>query len=94
MLKLVRAISASALLLSMSTPAFAQAAANTPATSPTLSKAEVDWMNEVVCEKQEVIGSRLSVKRICKTRSQWADQKLQDRMEVEKVQVQRGMKSE
>ena len=93
MLKLVRAISASALLLSVSTPAIAQAA-DAPATSPTLSKAEVDRMNEVVCEKQEVVGSRLSVRRVCKTRAQWADQKLQDRMDVERVQVQRGMKSE
>ena len=94
MLKLFRAISASALLLSVSTPAIAQATADTAATSPTLSKAEADRMNEMVCEKQEVVGSRLSVKRICKTRAQWADQKMQDRMEVERVQVQRGMKSE
>ena len=94
MLKLVRAIRASALLLSASTPAIAQAAAETAATPQAISKAEADRMNEMVCEKQEVVGSRLSVKRICKTRAQWADQKLQDRMEVERVQVQRGMKGE
>jgi hypothetical protein len=94
MLKLVRVISASAVLLSVSTPAIAQAPAATAAAPQATSKAEADRMNEVVCEKQEVIGSRLSVKRICKTRSQWAAQKLEDRMEVEKVQVQRGMKSE
>lgn len=47
--------------------------------------------NEVICERQEEVGSRLSAKRICMTRSQWADQKTQDRQQLEKVQVQRGM---
>lgn len=47
--------------------------------------------NEVICERQEDVGSRLSAKRICMTRSQWADQKTQDRQQLEKVQVQRGM---
>jgi hypothetical protein len=42
----------------------------------------------------EVTGTRLGAKRICKTRAQWADQKFQDRQEIEKVQVQRGMKGE
>jgi hypothetical protein len=92
MLKLVRAIPAFALLLSVSTPAIAQAATDAAVTPE--AKAEADRMNEVVCEKQEVVGSRLSVKRVCKTRAQWADQKLQDRMDVERVQVQRGMKAE
>ena len=46
---------------------------------------------EVICERQEEAGSRLSSKRICMTRSQWADQKTQDRQQLEKVQVQRGM---
>lgn len=47
--------------------------------------------NEVVCEKQLVPGSRLATKRVCMTRGQWADLKAQDREEVEKVQVRRGM---
>jgi hypothetical protein len=47
--------------------------------------------NEVVCEKQNVAGSRLATKRVCMTRAQWADLKSQDREEVEKVQVRRGM---
>jgi len=28
---------------------------------------------------------------VCKTRAQWADQRLQDRQDVEKVQTQRGI---
>ena len=46
--------------------------------------------NQIVCEKQEVIGSRIATKRVCMTRGQWADQRRNDRMEVEKVQTQRG----
>ena len=50
--------------------------------------------NQIVCEKQEVIGSRLQTKRVCMTRAQWADARLQDRQDLEKIQVQRGMKGE
>ena len=46
--------------------------------------------NEVVCERQEVLGSRLQSKRICMTRSEWAEQKSQDRQNIERVQMQRG----
>jgi hypothetical protein len=50
--------------------------------------------NQVVCEKQEVVGSRLTSRRVCMTRAQWAEARLQDRQNVEKVQVQRGLKGE
>lgn len=78
------------------------AAAACLAASPSLAQAQAPAApaqaqqldpNEVVCEKQEVVGSRLAVKRVCKTRAQWADQRLQERQEVEKVQTQRGMKA-
>ena len=48
--------------------------------------------NEMVCERQKELGSRLSAKRICKTRAQWASDRLENRQEVERVQTQRGMK--
>lgn len=47
--------------------------------------------NQVVCEKQSVTGSRLTTKRVCKTRAQWADERLQDRQGIEKIQVERGL---
>jgi hypothetical protein len=47
--------------------------------------------NEMVCEKQAVPGSRLVAARVCHTRAEWADLKGQDRQELERVQVQRGM---
>jgi hypothetical protein len=49
--------------------------------------------NEVVCEKQEVIGSRLASQKVCKTRAEWAEQRRQDRMDVDKVQTLRGTNS-
>lgn len=47
--------------------------------------------NEVICEKQSVVGSRLAHRKVCLTRAQWDDARRQDRQEVEKVQTQRGM---
>jgi hypothetical protein len=47
--------------------------------------------NEVICEKQSVVGSRLTHRKVCLTRSQWDDARRQDRQEVEKAQTQRGM---
>jgi hypothetical protein len=44
---------------------------------------------EVVCEKVEVIGTRLASNRVCMTRAQWAEQKRQNRDEVERVQTRR-----
>ena len=44
--------------------------------------------NEVVCEKQEVIGSRLAAKRICRTRAEWAEQRRIDREVVGRSQIQ------
>jgi hypothetical protein len=52
--------------------------------------AKAENPNEIVCEKQEVTGSRIATKRVCMTRGQWAEQQRTDRMEIEKVQTQRG----
>ena len=64
---------------------------NTVPANPAAPAAKTPDPNEVICERQEEVGSRLSSKRICMTRSQWADQKTQDRQQLEKVQVERGM---
>ena len=49
--------------------------------------------NEIVCEKQQVLGSRLQNKRVCMTRSEWADRRSEDRQDLERRQ-QRGYKAE
>ena len=47
--------------------------------------------NQVVCEKQEETGSRLGGKRVCMTRSEWAEQRRLNRLEVDKTQTQRDL---
>jgi hypothetical protein len=43
--------------------------------------------SEMVCERLQLVGSRLATKKICMTRSQWADSRRQDRQAVEKAQA-------
>ena len=79
-----------AVLGTVAVPSLAQ---TTTPVAQTVNQKTVD-PNERVCERQESIGSRIASKRICMTRAQWADRRLQDRQELERVQVQRGMKGE
>jgi hypothetical protein len=46
--------------------------------------------NEVICEKQEEIGSRLGGTKVCKTRAEWAEERRVARQDIDKVQTQRG----
>ncbi|WP_428684595.1 hypothetical protein [Sphingopyxis sp.] len=46
--------------------------------------------NEVVCRKEEVLGSRLQTTKICKTRAEWAEETRENRGNIERAQVQRG----
>lgn len=49
---------------------------------PTKSKDD-----EIVCEKQEVLGTRLAVKRVCKTRAEWAEERRQTRDTLNQAQM-------
>jgi len=44
---------------------------------------------QIICEKVEQIGTRLSNSRTCMTRSEWAEQRRLNRQEVEKAQQTR-----
>ena len=93
-MKSIRAfgLAAAATGLLVSAPAAAEtAAAAAPAAA---SQKPADKSGELVCERQEITGSRLASRRICLTRAQWAERRLQDRQEVETVQTRRGMKGE
>jgi hypothetical protein len=86
------------LLAASAAPGFAQAPAAAqsqaaPATAASTNAPAAD-PNEIICQKIEQLGSRIAKKRVCLTRSQWADQQLQDRQELERVQVQRTMNGE
>ena len=65
----------------------AQAAAGTAQPSAASKKTD---LNEIVCEKQKMPGSRLAVAKVCKTRAEWADLRHQDRMDIERAQTQRS----
>jgi hypothetical protein len=45
-----------------------------------------DAGDKVICRTMEEIGSRLSSKRVCLTRSQWRDQQATQRQNLEKAQ--------
>ena len=70
---------AAILSYSLSVPALGEK----PTTQP---NAKASDPNEVVCERQESTGSRLQSKKVCMTRAQWADKRLQDRQDLERVQ--------
>jgi len=46
--------------------------------------------NQVVCEKVEILGTRLATKRVCMTRAEWAERRRLERMEVDRAQINRG----
>lgn len=48
--------------------------------------------NEVVCETTPILGSRLETKRVCMSRSKWAEQRRRDQQELYQAQIQRGCK--
>lgn len=85
MLKLICASVSVALIAA---PAIAQAPP--AATAQTQTTAKKDDPNEKICVKEESTGSRLGAKRVCMTRAEWADRKLQDQQELTRVQTQRG----
>lgn len=88
MLKFIYAVSAIGLVAGTSAPGLAQAQSNAPAASQ--QQASSQNPNEMICRKQEVTGSRLGAKKVCKTRAEWADAQLQDKQELTRVQTQRG----
>ena len=77
-------VTAVSLLLSpvAAAPAFAQSV-------PVAPQAKSHDPNEVVCEKEEETGSRLSSHRVCKTRAEWAEERRLNRADIEKMQTQR-----
>ena len=76
------------LAIALTVPA-APSAAQTPPSSPTADPSEnAGDPNEKICESLSMIGSRLSKKRVCATRAEWADRRQQDRRDGEAIQRQ------
>ena len=55
-------------------------------TIPQAPQASPESGSDRICQDVKLTGSRLTVKRFCGTRDQWADKRLQDRQEVERIQ--------
>jgi hypothetical protein len=60
--------------------------ATAPALPETTQKPKKGDPNEVVCEKIEVIGTRLGGKKVCGTRAEWAEKRKLDREAVDQAQ--------
>ena len=58
-----------------------------PGTPTTTATASGD---KLICERQEVLGSRLQGRRVCKTASEWAEDRRLERAEVDRIQTQRS----
>lgn len=81
-------VSAVALAVSGISSAAAIAQASPQAAAPGVKTPDP---NEIVCEKQEEIGSRLASHRVCKTRAEWAEERRLNRMDIDKIQTQRDL---
>jgi len=75
------------------TPPVAPTAATSPAAAvpaaPVVAKTAAK--EKIICEEEEVIGSRLGGHRVCKTASAWAEERRAARDEVERSQTNRGV---
>lgn len=72
-------------------PVGAQVPGTADTARPASQIASASADNEIVCQKIRETGSRLAIRKVCKTRAEWADLKLQDRQNLEQAQTQRGM---
>ena len=64
------------------TAAFAQS----PSEAPDGPRGPDNDPNQMVSQNQTEIGSRVSRRRVCRTRAEWEDLRVQQRRTVEKVQ--------
>ena len=66
-----------------------QAATANPNSQANAPKAKSQ--NDVVCETEEVTGTRLGSKRVCATRSEWQQRQQGERQDISKTQTQVGI---
>jgi hypothetical protein len=84
---MISAILAAGILLADTTAALqAQGAKPTTVAPATSVAARKDDSQEMVCHSEEVLGSRMPVKR-CRTKGEMATRKLEDRQTVERMQI-------
>lgn len=95
----IRLIPLAALFACAAIPAATLAADPAPAGAATAKPKAVAGKkgtdpNEVVCRKEEVLGSRLQSRKVCMTRSEWAEAQRENRGVVERAQTQRPLSTQ
>jgi hypothetical protein len=60
-----------------------------PANAPSSTAESEDSRSKVICQVQRELGSRLGSKRVCLTREQWRQQRLQQRQDLQRAQGSR-----
>ena len=62
------------------------ALAQAPSGSDDSSRGPDNDPNQIVCQNQTEIGSRVSRRRVCRTRAEWEELRIEQRKTVERVQ--------
>ena len=52
---------------------------------------KVEDPNEVICEKQRVLGTRVAIRKVCGTRAEWEEKRRLDKEAIDKAQTQIGV---
>lgn len=65
-------------------------AAPAKAATATATATAAKSSDRMICEREEVLGSRLQGRRVCKTASQWAQERQDARDAVMRAQTMRG----
>lgn len=78
-------------VIGISAPALGQSAPQQSAQMQQPAAKPARDPNEIVCERQQELGSRLASQRVCKTRAEWAEERRAQRMDVDKAQMQRDL---
>jgi len=87
-------LTVAALVFAAATPGATDGAAPDVTTPAAMAPAPTKSADPIICERIKEVGSLLATKKICRTKSQWADERRQDRMNIERAQVQqRGMQA-
>ena len=66
--------------------ATAALATEPPPAAPQTRTKSSGYSEQIVCRSVEQIGSRLSRRRVCRTRAEWAELQEQERQVVDRVQ--------
>jgi hypothetical protein len=82
-------ITAAALLILAS----GAASGGTPQPSTAKPAETKDETDPMICQSDNVLGSRLKRKRICMRRSEWQRQHQEEKMMIDRTQVLRGCRS-